>query len=392
MRKDPKDIMRNNLLVRNPVANAILRIINFILPNSNKNDKIESHLVESILVCNNAHLGDVILSTAVLNALKISFPNARIYFLGGSWSKDIYCNHELISDYFFYDHWKLNRTSKPIYRKAITYFKSVFSLIKQLRKTKIDLAIDLYFYYPNSSFWLWISRVPIRMGYTSGGFGKLYTHAMKWEVKQQTVVDYYYDLLSNFLKQEFTRSLFKPNVTLNSDIKERLNDILIKLNFNQSDYSVVHIGTGLKMKEWPMDNWNALIDKLSQQDFKIFFTGYGSRENELISKLIENRDGCYSLCGELSFLETACCIKQAKFLVCVDSVAAHLGACFDTPTIVIGNGINDNILWRAQSTSVKSIIWPTHCTPCYTGCAEMECVRNITSETVHKNLMQLLKK
>src|SRR5690242_12990512 len=65
-----------------------------------------------ILVVNGAHVGDVVMSTAVLGALRSAYPASEIGFVAGSWSKMVVTNHPMVDFVHVVDHWKMNRSRR----------------------------------------------------------------------------------------------------------------------------------------------------------------------------------------------------------------------------------------------------------------------------------------
>lgn len=384
MQSKPGNILLNQLLVRNKTANFLLRVINSLFLVKNETGDFRSNNFNRILISNNAHLGDVILSTAILNTLKSSFPGSEIGILCGSWSNDFVSNHPLINYVHFYDHWKLNRANKPFISKLFQHFKSAKRSFNEIKKVKYDIAIDLYFFYPNSIFFLWIAGIPHRIGYLSGGYGNLLTRSVEWHYEKKSVVFYHLDLLRQITSISDSDNL-KPSLpSFSARVTEKINNILK----NFPNYIVIHVGTGLQNKEWPNDYWKKLVENLSGQ-FDIVFTGYGKREEAIISELYNNPVKQLNLCGKLSLKETSFVISKAQALICVDSVAGHIGSAFDIPTVLIGNGINDELMWRPFSSKLVYLVNKVSCMPCYTGCKGMECVRGVQVHSVMTALKKL---
>lgn len=390
MNKENVTPLHKGLLMHNKVANFLIRFANNVLGfvKLNKtNLKVNGSEIKKILICNNAHLGDVLLSTAILPVIKKKYPNSEIHFLCGSWSKEILSNNPLVNKLYYFDHWKLNRTKKAFFKKVIQYIKTFWTCVKVLRKDKIDLAIDLYFYYPNSIFLLWFCKIPFRIGYTSGGWGNLLTHPVHWEYKQQSIIYYHLALLRLGNKDIEISDIenLKPSILLRDSSYKKINDIISKNNLRANELIIFHIGTGYELKEWPLENWKNLALKLIQDGKKIIFTGYGKREAALIDYLFNDskiKAECFNLCNELTLNELACIVSFSKLIVCVDSLISHIASCFDVTCLIIGNGINDKYLWRPLSKKNKLFINSVPCMPCYSGCDTMECVKGISFDFV----------
>ena len=118
----PGSPLRGKYLVRNAAANRLLASLDYLLGRMCRRPAPPAPgAPRRILLANGAHLGDVLLSTAVLPAIKTAFPDAEIGFLIGSWSREVLADHPLVARLHFVDHWKLNRSGAPFSRRfAVT--------------------------------------------------------------------------------------------------------------------------------------------------------------------------------------------------------------------------------------------------------------------------------
>ena len=103
-----------------------------------------------ILICNIAHMGDVVTTTSVIPVVQSNFPNAEIDFLIGSCSKPILAHHPGIRKIHLLDHWKLNRSPISFLRKWWKYRRMYKTALTSIKAESYDVALDVYYYYPNS--------------------------------------------------------------------------------------------------------------------------------------------------------------------------------------------------------------------------------------------------
>ena len=66
-----------------------------------------------ILLANPAHIGDVLIATAVLPPLRQAFPDAEIGMLVGSWSRHVVEGHPDVARVHVMDNFHLNRAPQP---------------------------------------------------------------------------------------------------------------------------------------------------------------------------------------------------------------------------------------------------------------------------------------
>jgi len=355
MKSDKFSINNNKLL------SFLLSIIDFFIPIFFK--KYNLHLADvnslmvgrlhpnKILISNIAHLGDVILSTSILKVLKSEYPNSKIYFLCGSWSSDILKDHPLIDEIFTFDHFKLNRSNVSFFRKLLIHFKTEKRAIDQIRKANISIGIDLRLHFPNSSSLLYKGQIPLRFGYSSGGFSRLFTSSLDYKQNNQHITKDYIDLLNIFLKNKIQDDQLPPYMYLkDSSLDQRgiLNNI-------PEDYYIIHIGAGLNSKMLNLQKWKELKEILLSKKINLVFSGNGKIEAEIINELIFNNRACINLCNKLSFNEFLSVVKNAKKVICVDTSIIHIATSFDIPLVIFYSKINNHHNWVLKNKNIKII-------------------------------------
>lgn len=335
-------------LIKNPLLYVYLRCLDgfFVLLALFKKRKPIVKTPQKLLVVQWAHMGDVIIATSVLPLLKKAYPEAKIGMLIGSWSREIIHEHPMIDYIHIFDHPKINRSSQWLVIKLIRAFINGLKVIKELRSIEYDLSIDVYVYYPNSHFITWCSGVPQRLGYISGGGGKLLTHSLYWQDQKKHMSLYHLDLLrllgidseQNF----FLEGCLKP-------IPEKHFQKL-KLLWNLPEqYVIFHPYSGDKNKNWPEDFWRKLLHAFNQAEYHVVFTGKGTVDKEGIDRISQKKQGSTNLANELSLVDLQSLFFGANMLVCVDTMISHLAAAWKLQTLVCVWSDCDFVHWRPAS-------------------------------------------
>ncbi|MES2345492.1 MAG: glycosyltransferase family 9 protein [Chlamydiota bacterium] len=304
--------MKTYYLAKNPFLLFFLKICDSILP------KVPSKKLEhpkKILLTNLAHMGDVVITTSVLEPLKKRYPGVEIGFLVASFSKGVLEEHPLISHIHIFDHWKLNRASFSFWKKIFLYFKTKKQAIQEIKRVNYDAAIDLYPYFPNASWILFRTGISCRVGYTSGGFGSLFTDPVSWEEKTQSIARYQADLLG--IQEEVFPSL-----------KEEPFEV-------PEAFAILHMGTGDPKREVEAAVWKRTIEYFAQNNYPVFLTGRGKREKERIEQLIAEVGYGTSLCDQLTWKQLVFLIQKAKLMISTETVVMHIASCFKTPNIIV---------------------------------------------------------
>lgn len=272
---------------------------------------------QKILLSNIAHLGDLIMATAVLPVLKEAFPKAKIGFVIGSWNREVFQNYPMVDKVYFFDHIKINRTEKNLFKKIWRHWITRYRTLKSLRLEQYDVAIDLYYYFPNAIFLFWQARIPCRIGYSSAGLGPLLTTSLDYLEIDQHVSKYYIPLLQELRVSPKALQVLQPYLPC----KE----------MPCLGYVILHMGVGDPLREW--SEWRELIEYFCRDGVKLVFTGRGEREKAKIKELRPSLG--VDVCDKLSFHELVLCVKQAALVIASDTGIIHIASALQVPSIVL---------------------------------------------------------
>lgn len=347
---------------------------------------------QRLLLCNGAHLGDVLLMLSVLPALKRKWPNIEIGVLVGSWSKSVVEGHPDISNVHYVDHWKLNRSARPVWAKIIRYLSTRRKAIGAIRSVDYDVAVDCYFFFPNAAMLLSQAGIPARLGYSSGGFSGYFSHSLNWSPKHQSVVQYHLDLLA-VLSPDLSDAIPDPRAgVMAASSGSSSEGTAVSMFFPEPGYILLHPGAGDSVKEWPTESWREIIRRLLAAGHRLVVTGSGERECARVNEILSEFQGIQNLCGRLEWSEFVHVVRRARMLVGADSSPAHVAAAVDILCLVIPTGMNDPCLWRPLGGKCRYLQVNVPCAPCYLkrGCENMACIREITPRQVMTVMESLL--
>lgn len=342
-----------------------------------------------ILVANTAHLGDVILASAALPALRAAYPDAEIGFLCGGWSRPLLEGHPLLGRIHTLDHWRQNRDGAPLARKFLRYVRTRRRAIAEIRAARYEAAVDFYSFYPNAADVLRAGGVPMRIGHTCGGFGALYTHPIEFRYRRDRhIAAYHADLLRVLGVGEKHIAAMRPLIAAPPAAARRADAALAARGI-AGEFVLMHVGCGDPRKAWPIGKWSALARRLTASGLGVALAGRGASERRAIARIAAAAPGCADCCDAFDLPALAAAIGRARAIVAHDSVAAHLAAAAATPAVVITPGI-DPEFWRPMNEKTVSLASPAACAPCFRGCAGMECVRELPVDEVAAALLRIL--
>ena len=344
-----------------------------------------------ILVCNQAHIGDVILASSALPVLKAAFPYAKIGFLVHPASTDVLTGNPHVERVHTHEHWKLNRRKIPFWNKVKAHFRSRSNAIREIKAVGYDLAIDLYHYFPNSIPLLFSTGIPLRLGWTSGGFGDLLTHALDWEYAPESAVEWTKRLLGMIEPCREHIALARPQLYSTQGVALEWDRIAVQHGI-RAGYASFHLGAGGAHKRWPEEHWKELAKLCLDAGWPIALLGHGKEDEQACRRIASLSSDIFDLSGKLSWPLMAEAIGHSHFLVGLESACAHVAAARNVPGVCIYSGIFHHSVWRPVHPMARVLVHPTPCSPCHIsgGCEGMECVRRTTAETVFAEIQSLM--
>jgi ADP-heptose:LPS heptosyltransferase len=279
-------------------------------------------------------LGDVILTTPALAALRRMYPAARITIL-------------------------LHRQGSGVAGAipdvdAIWFHDGKSRLWVDLLRHRFDACLD-FTGNDRSALFTFASKAPKRLGFSFVAKNALrswtYTDLAPSPVRDKHTIDHYLDLV---------RLLGDPGP--GSEVSLRLPDGVgrsaekLRREIGLFErYFVIHPGAARREKFWLPERWMAVIEFLQDKlQMPCLVTG-GNESAELrhideIGRHLGNRGYMVSLAGKIDFLMAAAMIRESTFFVGVDTAAAHLASAFKIPELVLFGPTNP-FHWKPRHSS-----------------------------------------
>jgi heptosyltransferase-2 len=269
-----------------------------------------------ILILQTAFLGDAILSTPFVRAVRRVFPDAITDILVIPENKPLFRADPNVDSVLTLDK-----------RSRLFKWPDFLRLVLDVRRSKYDLAFSLQ-KSMTSSLIMVLGGVPERIGL----FGqKLLTRAVKTE-KGLHVRDRYLSLLHSFAGGR----VFDRDTEIHwTDAAGKTADELIAAR--PEGVSRVGIAPGSKWntKRWPEEYYIELIKILERSGVEIFLIGGKDDYNLCESLLQKSGSACVNACGRLSIPESAALISRLDLMITNDSAPLHIADAVGTPVFAI---------------------------------------------------------
>jgi len=120
----------------------------------------EPENIKKILIVRNDNIGDVILTTPAIEALRKRFPDAYIAILVAEYACEAIEGNPYLDKVYIYEKAKHSKANK-----LVAWWKQ-YKVIREIRRKKFDLAIGIRSTFSSSQGWLvFASGAPMRLGH-----------------------------------------------------------------------------------------------------------------------------------------------------------------------------------------------------------------------------------
>jgi heptosyltransferase-2 len=330
-------------------------------------------------------VGDVVLATPVLAALRTHFQRSRITYLlrehfaeivaGGNWNDDL----------VFWPQ-----------RKSVVDERRTLRLARRLRGMGFDLALLLANSF-RSALVARLARIPRRVGYARDGRGWLLTDRLRplkrdGELVPSPVLPYYIQLAER-VGCEVTDRKLRLGITPQQEQKGA--DLARHHRVgNGRPYAIINPGAAFgAAKCWLPERFAAVCDRLNE-DCRLRPVIVGApNEVPLMRKIAELAETDVICCAEpgttLGSLKPL--VRDASLLICNDTGPRHYGAAFDVPTVTIFGPTHQEWTNTDYAGEIKLQV-PVECGPCQLPeCPiDLRCMTSVSVEMVMQAVRTLL--
>ncbi len=276
-----------------------------------------------ILLIRTDRIGDVVLSTPAIKAVRDTYPNAYIAFMVRPYAKDIVDGNPYLDEVIIYDK---DRAHKSFLLTAL------FGL--RLRKKHFDTAVSLH---PTNRahIIMFLAGIPERIGFDRKmPFLLTKRIADKKFLGEKHELDYTLDILKSIGVTAKERNLFVP---VNNTAENAINIKLAREGYNGSDeLIVVHPGASCPSKKWPAEYFASLIDRLKNSRNIQVAVIAGPDDIREASELKKNlKSDIIDLSGKTSVRELAALFRKCSLFISNDSGPVHIASAVGTTSVVI---------------------------------------------------------
>lgn len=326
-----------------------------------------------ILLIRLSAIGDVIVTTPVLRALRTALPEAHLAWLVEEKAADILRGHPMLDELIVWP-----RTSWERQTRGIARMTRHAGFLAELRRRRYDVVID--FQGLLRSAWVGVAAgIRHRIGNTRTreGSGLLYTIRVP-RPPEPSSRQRCLDLLRPLGIESRDRQMAVPVGAAERDFAA---GFLERMGVASHPYVCLCPATTWPNKHWIEERWAGLADRI-QDRLRMTPIFMGARADlpmlDRIRSAMQNVPVIAA--GETSLRGAAALLEGARAAVSVDTALMHLGVAVGTPVI----GLCGPSYWPGfqDYEGYQMIRKPVPCSPClrHPTCAHFDCMRAISVE------------
>ena len=322
------------------------------------------------IIIQTAFIGDVVLATGIVEKLHSFFPDAQIDFLLRKGNEGLLKDHPFLHNVRVWD--KKNGKNKNLLR-----------IIKEVRAEQYTHLINLQ-RFASSGLISFFSRAKYKAGFDKNPLSFCFTKKVKHTISEPYSTNPIHETDRNHL---LIKDLTDENKMLPRLYPSQKDFEIIK-PYQSKPYICIAPSSVWYTKQFPIDKWIELINELPN-DHTIYLLGAPNDEtiaNEIIKHTTHNN--VISLCGKLSFLQSAALMKAAVMNYANDSAPLHFASSVNAPITAVYCSTVPAFGFGPLSEKQKivEIRERLSCRPCglhgHNACPEghFKCAKEITNE------------
>jgi len=271
-----------------------------------------------IVILTQKEIGDLIVVTPLVRALKKNFPTHLLTIVSRPIAREVYAGNPYVDSHLDVS---LSEVKSGSILKRVRFFFRYLFLIRKLRP---DILLQLE---SNDvlALWSFFSGAKIRVSTQNQTFRRLFTAINPLIEGDQSARDFYLSFLEPLGVQSdgVATELFAHR----GNILNRKHKTIL-----------IHPGARIREKLWPIEYWVELLPKLarrySQIDFQIVDSIFDTEICGAIGRQLPKLKNLRWV-RVADFAALCNAVRQAKLAIVMDSSPRHVAAAYDVPTLAI---------------------------------------------------------
>ena len=272
--------------------------------------------MQKILVIQTAFIGDVVLSTALLESLHEKFPTAAVDIVVRQGNETLFTKHPFVNEVIIWNKKK---------QKYIHWLQVLF----KIRNTNYDAVVNVQ-RFAATGLWTALSNANFKIGFNKNPFSFLFTHA----IKHHEIEEGMHEINRNhqLIQVLGEISLCKPKLYPTMEYVEKVK------KYQAQPYICIAPASVWFTKQYPVANWIHFLNALPFEGPIYLLGGPGDRhlgEQILEQVAVNEKKQIINLAGQLGFLASAALQQKAVINYVNDSAPMHFASAVNAPVVAI---------------------------------------------------------
>ena len=307
--------------------------------------------MRNILIIKLRYIGDVLLSTPVIRAIRTAYPNARVTAAVNPGTESVLALNPDLDEVLIVERRSLLRQ---------------FGFLLNLRSRRFDCVLDLTDG-DRSAILSWFSGASVRIGFNleHRWRGYLYTSVVEARAthgRHQIERD-----LAALLPLGVEPAVRSPVLNVSQQDERVARQVIDEIEENSPAAPLVMLLPGARywFKTWSVERFAELADRLSSAYECRVLIGGDRSELPIAEKICQlARCAPIVVAGRLSLLQFAALLRHCVLFVGNDNGAMHIAAAMGTPLVALF-GPSDPAEWGPRGSSAEIVYKGLDCQPCY---------------------------
>ncbi len=330
-------------------------------------------------------IGDAVLCLPAIEAIRSIYPGSEISILAKPWVRDVFLNNPAVDRIVIYDRDAAHKGMKGFIR-----------LIVELRAEGYDMAI-LFQNAFEAALLTWLSRIPVRVGYSRDGRGVLLSRGFRPSprIMENRHHLYYYLKIAEILGYKTGDMNIRPRIPLTKE-EDALASAIIEEMGIKRPFVGIHPGASYgRAKRWKTEGFASVARGLIERmNLSIALFG-GMDDRGIGEEIVSCVDSpyIYNVIGRLPLRSSIALINKACLFITNDTGPMHIASALSVPIVAIF-GSTDPALTGPIGGSFTVIRKELMCSPCFEReCPEGDyrCMEMIEPEEVLSATISLIK-
>lgn len=335
-----------------------------------------------ILIIRLSAIGDVVMASPLIKALRRSYPHAYLAWLVEPAAAPLLTHNRDLDEVILWPKQEWKRLWRE--RRYLTVLKNVRRFKRELRARGFDLVIDMQGLL-KSAYWAWCTGAKQRIGLGSKEGGQyLMTQVIRRDRNDERIGSEYWHLAQT-LGLDLTG--YGMDLALSADDEAFAQGFAAQ----HGRYAVICPFTTRPQKHWREERWPLLAKGLAAEHGLSAVMLGGPGDVEAAARIQAAQPEIINMAGRCSLTQSAALIKHAALLVGVDTGLTHMGIAFNVPTVALFGSTCPYL--NTTRANARVLYHRLECSPCRrnpTCDGDFTCMKSIEVGEILQTVEQVM--